>query len=141
MDINSVGTVSEDAGTFVHFKDVEGNLLFDTDESMVGGTVPVGAVVAGTYSSVYRKAQRKVKEKNLRAARRNEDFGVDTLDDSTIDLETACILSWTFTSNGQPFPITADNWRAIAAKQPQWQEQVQAAMTDHARFFSKKSTG
>jgi hypothetical protein len=25
---------------------------------------------------------------------------------------------------GQPFPITPDNWKALAAKQPQWQEQV-----------------
>jgi hypothetical protein len=138
MDITTVETVSEDEGTFVHFKDAAGELLYD----VAGETkTPVGARVAGTYSERYRKVQRKVKERNIRAARRNEEWDADTLDARTFELEAAAIIEWTFTANGQPFPITPDNWKALVAKQPQWQEQVDKAMNDHARFFSKKSAG
>lgn len=136
MDITTVETVSEDEGTFVHFKDAAGELLYD----VAGETkTPVGARVAGTYSERYRKVQRKVKERNIRAARRNEEWDADTLDARTFELEAAAIIEWTFTANGQPFPITADNWKAIVAKQPQWQGQVDQAMNDHARFLARKS--
>lgn len=138
MDINTVGTVAEDEGTFVHFKDVAGDPLYDVE----GDTkTPVGARVAGTYSKRYRTAQKKVKDKNLRLSRRGEDFDGDALDARMFDLQAACIIEWSFTANGQPFPITADNWSALVDKQPQWQEQVAAAMTDHARFFAASSAG
>lgn len=136
MDVSTVTTVSEDEGTFVHFKDVTGNLLFDGEGE---AKTPVGARVAGTYSERYRKALKKVKERNLRAARRNEEYDADTMDDRTFELEAACLIEWTFTTNGQPFPITPDNWKAIVAKQPQWQGQVDQAMNDHARFLARKS--
>jgi hypothetical protein len=136
MDITTVGTVSEDEGTFVHFRDAAGELLYDID----GDTkTPVGAHVAGTYSKVYRTAQKKVKERNIRAIRRNEDWDAESFEERELALEVACLLSWTFTANGQPFPITVDNYKAVIAKQPQWQEQIQKAMNDHARFFAKTS--
>jgi len=133
MDITTVGTVAEDEGTLVHLKDVAGELLFDGEGE---AQTPVTIRVAGTYSKRYRTAQKKLKERNIRAARRNEDFDADKLDDGTVELEVACIMEWSFTSGGQPFPITAGNWKALVAKQPQWQDQVSTAMTDHARFFS-----
>lgn len=136
MDVTTVGTVSEDSGIVVPLKDAAGDLLYDGDEK-----TPVIIRVAGTYSERYRQAQKKIKGKNIRALRRSEEFTVDTLDASDFELEAACILEWTFTANGQPFPITADNWKALAAKQPQWRDQVTAAMTDHARFFANKSPG
>lgn len=136
MDITSIATVSEDEGTFVHFKDAAGDLLYDGEGE---SRTPVGAQVAGTYSDRYRKAQKQLKERNLRAARRNEAFDADTLDAATLALEAAAIIRWTFTANGEPFPITAVNWAALVAKQPQWQELVAAAMTDHARFFTSGS--
>jgi hypothetical protein len=143
MDITTVGTVSEDAGTFVHFKDVTGALLFDGEapaEGQADTRTPVGAKVAGTYSERYRKAQKKVKEQNIKAMRRNEDFDGDALDERTFVLEAACIIEWTFTANGQPFPVTVENYKALVAKQPQWQEQVDKAMHDHARFFRGELT-
>lgn len=138
MDVTTIAAVSEDDGTFVHFKDPAGELLYDGD----GETrTPVGARVAGSYSQRYRKAQKKLKERNIKAGRRGEDYTADALDAGTAELEAACIIEWTFTANGQPFPITRDNWLALAEKQPQWQEQVAAAMYDHARFFVKSSPG
>ena len=134
MDISTVSTVAEDEGTLVHLKDVAGNPLYNE-------TAPVTIRVAGTYSERYRKAQRKVKDRNVRMVRRGQDYDADALDESTFELEAACILEWSFTANGQPFPITADNWKALVAKQPQWQDQVSTAMTDHARFFSASSPG
>jgi hypothetical protein len=138
MDITTVTTVSEDAGTLVHLKDVAGELLYDGEGD---AKTPVTIRVAGTYSERYRRAQKRLKDRNLRGARRGEEFGADTLDAGTIELEAACIVEWTFTAGGQPFPITANNWTALVAKQPQWQEQVSAAMTDHARFFASSSPG
>jgi hypothetical protein len=140
MDITTVDTVSEDAGTFVHFKDVAGELLYDEEgEGEAKKRTPVGAQVAGTYSERYRTAQKKLKEQNIRAARRGAEYDADRLDEGTLELEAAVIIRWTFTAGGAPFPITAANWKALVQKQPQWQDQVSAAMTDHARFFAKSS--
>lgn len=138
MDISTLDTVSEDDGTLVHLKSVTGDLLYDGEGE---SRTPVTIRVAGTYSERYRKAQKRLKERNIRAARRNEDFDVDTLDAGSLELEVAAIIEWTFTSGGQPFPITATNWKALISRQPQWQEQVATAMTDHARFFTTSSTG
>lgn len=138
MDVTTVQPVSEDAGTPVHLKDAAGELLYDGDGD---AKTPVIIRVAGSYSERYRKAQKKIKERNIRAGRRGEEYTADMLDNGTVELEAACIIEWTFTAAGAPFPITADNWAALAAKQPQWQEQVAAAMHDHARFFVKSSTG
>lgn len=131
MDISTIGTVSEDAGTVVHLKDIEGDLLFDVNGETKS---PVTIRVAGTYSERYRKAQKKVADRNLQRARRGQDFDSDTLDEGTFALEAACIIEWSFTASGQPFPITAGNWAALVAKQPQWQGQIQRAMGDHASF-------
>lgn len=138
MDVTTINTVSEDDGTFVHFKDAAGELLYDGEGEAL---TPVGALVAGTYSERHRKAQKKIKERNILASRRGQEYTAETLDAGTAELEAACIIEWTFTANGQPFPITPDNWRALIAKQPQWQDQLSAAMNDHARFFAKSSPG
>lgn len=136
MDINTIGTVTEDSGIVVHLKDVEGELLFDGDGEK---RTPVTMLVAGTYSDRYRKAQKKFKDKNLRLARRNQDFDAEALDEGNLGLEVACILEWPFTANDKVLPISVENWKAVIQKQPQWQGQVQAAMNDHAAFFSKSS--
>lgn len=134
MDVTTISTVSEDEGTVVHLKDAAGELLFDGDGE---SKTPVTIRVAGTYSDRHKKAQKKIKDRNLRANRRGQDYTADTLEAGTTELEAACIIEWTFTANGQSFPITAANWKALVAKQPQWQEQVALAMNDHARFFDK----
>lgn len=144
MDINTIGTVSEDAGTFVHFRDAAGELQFDgeaPEEGRPDTRTKVGATIAGTYSERYRKAQRKVKEQNIRAVRHNEDVNAELVEAREHALEVACIIDWTFTAADKPFPITIENWKALFAKQPQWREQVQSAMHDHARFFPKTSAG
>ena len=83
MDVTSIGTVSEDEGTFVHFKDAAGELLYDGE----GETkTPVGARVAGSYSARYRKASKRQTERNLKAARRNEEFTADKLDDGMAEI-------------------------------------------------------
>lgn len=139
MDISTISTVSEDEGTFVHFKDVAGEPLYDgllPAEGEADTRTPVGAWVAGTYSKRHRTAKRKFKEKGWKAARRGEDLlDIDRLEAADLEIEAACIIRWTFTAGGEPFPITADNWGALVKKQPQWQDQLTAAMTDHARFF------
>lgn len=132
MEIGAIGQVSEDEGVLVHMKDAAGNPLFEGEGD---AKTPVNWRIAGTYSKRYRAAQRASKEKNLRAARRNEDFDVDDLDAVQIGLEVACIMEWHLTSGGVPFAITAENWKAVIDLQPQWQQQVQKASADHAAFF------
>jgi hypothetical protein len=141
MDVSTVTTVSEDEGTFVHFKDAAGELLFDVEgEGESAVRKPVGVRVAGTYSSQYKKVTRKVRERNTKRRSRGMELDADVVDANGNEIVAACILDWTFTANGQPFPITGDNWGALIAKQPQWEEQVDAAMVDHARFFVKSSS-
>lgn len=138
MDVTTIETVSEDTGTIVHFTDAAGEPLYDGE----GDTkTPVTALVVGTYSERYRKALKKVTDQNIRANRMGERVDSERVDANTFRLEAASIIEWSFTANGQSFPITADNWKALVAKQPQWQDQVASAMTAHARFFVKKSPG
>ena len=128
MDITKLDTVSEDEGVVVHLKDVRGTPLMD-------GTTPVTARVAGTYSARYRAAQKALRQNQTKLLRRGQQPDEDFLDDAQFALEAACIVEWTLTSGNFPFPVTTENWRAVAEKQPQWREQVQHAMTDHERFF------
>ncbi|HEY4133506.1 MAG TPA: hypothetical protein VGM50_23000 [Gemmatimonadaceae bacterium] len=136
MDIENLSTVSEDAGTLVHFKDVTKQPMFfgEGDDQK-----PLTATVAGTFSQRYRDALKRIRSKNLANAHGGNELEVDALDDNNLELEVACILAWDLSSGGKPFPITAANWKAVLAKQPQWQEQVQAAMNGHSRFFNASS--
>ena len=133
MDILSLSTVSEDDGTVVHLKDVSGNPLYDGPDD----TKPVVMRIAGTYSARYRKAQKAVRDAQTRAMRRGGSLDGEQIDAAQYELEAACILEWTFTIGTSAYPISPENWRAIAEKQPQWREQVQNAMGDHERFFGQ----
>lgn len=136
MDISKLSTVAEDDGVVVHLKDA-------TDEPMFDGTgedaKPVTLRVAGVYSSFYRAIARKETERGILRARRtgNKSVDVEELEESRIREQAACIREWSFQSGGKPFPITADNWKALLAMQPQWQQQVHEAMHDHAAFFAR----
>lgn len=131
MDINSIETVSEDAGTDIIMQDSRKRPMRDENGEAIVFRV------GGTYSESYRKAQRKVRDRSIAASRHNEEIGADDLDESQFELETAVIIAWPLTASGIALQITVENWRAVALKQPRWREQVQAAMNDHARFFTQ----
>jgi hypothetical protein len=140
MDVNQLPTVNEDDGVFEHFKDAKGDLMYDIAADGKTKT-PVGAVVSGTFSSHYRKAERKMQAVVVMTGQQvaNETTSpeeiVERSEAEALALQVACIRSWTFTASGQPFEITVDNWRALLAKQPQWQHQVHRRMHNHAGFF------
>jgi len=130
MDISNIAALNEEDGIVVTLKDFKGDPEDDNGK-------PLTVTVAGTYSSHYRRAQRQVLNDMQRAIRRGEKPDVEATEDAAYRLEAACILAWDFTAGEKPVTITADNWKAIAQKRPNWREQVQAAMGDHERFFSK----
>lgn len=138
MDIKKLTPVAaaEDEGVFVHFEDA-------ADRPMYDGEAPIGAVVSGTYSTHYRAANRKIRERSLARGQQRgatDAVTVDQIDDNAHELEVACIRSWTFEADGKPFPITVQNWKALLEMQPQWREQVNEAMHAHARFFERSAT-
>lgn len=130
-DIGKLDAVSEDEGVVVHFHDAEREPMYDGDE-------PFSARVAGSYSSYYRKERRRQQDKLLRLKRAKLDS--EAVDQSQLELEVACIIEWTLSAGGKPLPISVATWGAVLKAQPQWQEQVQEAMNDHAAFFGSRSS-
>lgn len=131
MDIDTIPTVDEDTPVFVHFKDLEGKLLFDVDGDK---KTPVGADVVGTYSSYFADAKKRMGESAKSKYRAGGELDPEA---GAFELEAALIRRWTFTSGGKALAINGPNWQALIVKQPQWREQVNLATSDHARFFTK----
>lgn len=127
MEIETGKTVSEreDEGTTVNVLDEVGNPTGDT------------ILVAGTYSTRYRKAQNDLRSKSVK--HRGPVTG-DLVDERQLEVIAASIISWEgFTSGGKPIPYNRHNAVALLTACPWIREQVEAAMTDHAAFFPKPS--
>ncbi len=126
MDIQTIDDVArEDEGTLVMVKDAAG-------EEQDGVTI----LVAGTYSTAYRKAVSAQRDRMLRQRRGN--LTGEQLERQQLELVAACIIEWDgFTSNGQPFPLSKDNAITLLTRAPWIREQVEEAMSDHASYFTK----
>lgn len=133
MDVGKLGAVSDDDGVVVHFKDRSGEPMYDED-----GVTPVTARVVGIYSAQHRKIERRQSNQMLKSRRMQVD--ADQVEAMQIEREAACIVEWSFTEGGRPFPISADSWAAILKLEPQFQQQVKEAMENPSAFFVKPST-
>ena len=124
MDLKDLKTTNEDEGVILHLKDRNDAPEFDNEN-------PLTMLVAGRYSTRYKAAQRKQSERSYRrgAALKPED-----MEQALLSIEAACIIEWPFTSEGQPFPITKDNWAAIIDVCPWYQAQVRNAIENYARI-------
>jgi hypothetical protein len=125
----------EDAGTIVFVKDELGEPAFDGEGDAKRA---VTIRVVGTYSPTYRRARRKVRDKNLKTIR--NDYNAETLEDQETAIAAECIIEWSgFTIGGRPFELTPKNAFALLKSHPWIYEQVFAAMNDHASFSTAPS--
>lgn len=132
IDIKELVPVSQEEGAVVRLRDVDGKLEVDENGN------PVTIRVAGEYSKRYKKAIAKLRND----AKQRGNFRTDEEDLSelfVLTTQTYCIIAWDFASDGQPWPITVENWKALLAIRPHYQKQVQAAIEEYASFFAKPS--
>lgn len=121
----------EDEGIVVPVKDERG-------EPQFVGDVPVTITVAGTYSSVYRRALDAQRDRLMK--RRRASTG-DELQRQQLEIVAACILAWDGIMSGEKaFPLTKENAIVLLEAAPWIRADVEAAMDDHAGFFKPASS-
>lgn len=124
----------EDEGTLVPVKSVTGEVQFYGEGE---AKKPVTIRVVGTYSKTWRRANHALRER-LRKFRTTRT--IEQQEQHAIELIADCILGWEgITSGDQPFPFTRDNAIALLTTCQWVREDVEAAMGDHAGFFSTSS--
>ncbi len=130
----SSATQREEDGQELHITDVAGNALTYTED---GETKPVVFIVAGSYSSFYRKKQLQLSDRNLRKRTVGD---AARIDQNLLELAASCVRSWRgVTNNGTPIDCSEQNVIAILRAAPWIRRQVEEAMEDHASFFGLNS--
>jgi hypothetical protein len=123
---NSVDTAKvEDEGIRI-------TLLDETDEPYMDGDKPVTALVAGTYSKRFTKAQQKINDK---AARSPGKQTPEQRDQNGREQYAACVIEWDLEFNGKMAPPAE-----IFARKPHIYAQIIQAANNHAAFFEQRST-
>ena len=106
--------------------------LFDeTGEPYMDGETPVTALVAGTYSKRFLKAQAKANEKLARTPGKTTE---EQRDQAMRASYAACVIEWDLVAGGamaQP--------AAIFERKPHIYEQILRAANNHAAFFEPRS--
>lgn len=135
MDITKLKPTKQDEGVLVHFRDASGEPEYDVE----GETKkPVTALVAGEYSERHKKATRKLTAKSLK--RQDAVLDAEGIEERALEIQAACIITWDFTANGKPLPITPTNWAAILAVRPEYEKQISSAIYGYGSFFAQPST-
>jgi hypothetical protein len=135
IDSNTDIAQREDAGTVVHLRDATGELQFIGEGD---AKRPVTITVAGTYSSVYRKADAEQNTKLY--SRRRTNLQPEELSKiaarQRLELVAACVLGWHgIVSGATEVPCTKDNVIMLLDRFPWVLQALEAAMQDHAAFF------
>jgi hypothetical protein len=131
FDFAAVAAVSEreDQGVEFHVHDHLGNPLYDDGE-------PVTMTVAGSYSNVYRDADRAFKRRRWKGSPTPEAIEA-AREDAVL---APCVLEWSgFKDGGKPVPCSRE-YAVKALRTPWIRAQFDNAMWDHAGFFEGSST-
>lgn len=134
----SQNVAAEDEGTVVHLRDAAGEPMFYGPEKDLK---PVTITVAGSYSSVFRKAERAFNSK-LGKVKRSGTSVTEIMERRALELTAACVLAWDgLTYDGEkPLPCTPQIAETVF-EQARWIfDQAFEASNDHAGF-SKPSSG
>jgi len=121
----------QDAGTEIVLHDQTGEPL--TYTAADGSTVEVTALVAGSLSSTYRRAEEAQKDKMLK--RRSQTLTGELLTRQQVELTAGCVLSWTLRDGDKPIPCTKENVVTVLTAAPWIRTEIEAAMNDAARFL------
>jgi hypothetical protein len=134
IDLNAKALSVEDEGIVVEIMDPQGDPALDADGK------PVTVTVAGEYSAKYRKAE-EWQRKTLMRQRGKEQTGAESLAMQS-EFVARCTLGWSgFTQNGETLSFSTENATMAYSKLPFVRKRVESAMSDHAAFFAKGSTG
>ena len=121
----------QDKGTRVVLRNHLGDTLTYTDTN--GEVVEVYATVAGTLSNTYRRAEDAQRDRQLK--RRSVTLTSEQLTQQQIALTAACVLEWNLRDGGKPIPCTPANVSQVLNAAPYIRADIEAAMTDAARFL------
>lgn len=94
--------------------------------------------VASSDSEVFRRIDRKIKNRNMNAARKSKNaMTVEALEAGGMELLTGITLGWeNVTMRGEPLPFNQENVRKLYEDFPFIKEQVDEFVTERAHFFS-----
>lgn len=125
-----------DLSTSVDTAAVEGEgiriTLFDEcDEPYMDGDKPVTALVAGTYSKRFTKAQSKMNEKVARSPGKQTP---EQRDANAREVFAACVIEWDLVVGDKMAPPAP-----IFAQKPHIYTQIVNAANNHAAFFEPRS--
>jgi hypothetical protein len=126
---------AEGKGQWVELDDLDGtSLTYEID----GEVRPIRILVAGAYSKQYQDANDEVRGRMIKARRREVTGSQLTVNQR--EVAAACCLNWEGFFDGEAvFPCSKPNAIILFQARPDFQEQVEAAMMDHASFFRKTS--
>lgn len=110
----------------------------ETGEPMTFGDPPqpVTVTIVGTYSNLFRRAER-AQSKRLKTLRaRGED---PEAFDAFAERVASAVVGWTgFFDGERPIPFSKENAEAVFKAAPWIQMQVWNAIEDHERFFGTR---
>lgn len=117
----------EDEGIRITLNDEQGDPYTDPDTG-----AEITALVAGTYSKRFTKAQRKINERTARAPGK---LTAEQREKNAFETFAACVIEWDLVHAGAMAPPAP-----IFAQKPHIYEQIVNAATNHAAFFAARST-
>lgn len=121
----------QDKGTRVVLKDPMGEPFTYVDAD--GVEQECTALVAGQLSSVYRKAEDAMRDRQIK--RRSVTLTGEMLARQQMELVAACVLEWNLRDNGKPIPCTKENIITVFTAAPWLRTDIEAVMSDPARFL------
>ncbi len=145
LDIDGLDPNNQNTPIPVHLEDARHNPIFIGEPPKEGEEdtrVPLILMVVGEFSDAYRVIDEKVRNEQLAKNQKRgtiQPLTVQELDEREERYHVACITAWPFSKNGKALPITAVNWHAMLARQPQWRAQIAQAITGYADFFARQS--
>ena len=138
LDISTAAEAAkiEDEGQVVHVRDRDGEMLYYANGTQERR--PVTITVAGTYSSVYRGALNRQRDRLVKLRRAK--LTGDMVEEQQLELMAACVLAWDgFFIGAEPVKCTRENVKQVLATVPWIREQVDEAMGDHEGFTRRSS--
>lgn len=140
-DAQSV-TDREDEGTWVHLHDELGNLEYEpkveAGKKATADNKPVRVKIAGTYSSRYRMARLKQRDRSMQRARQRVE--AETVEEQERQVVADCFLEWECVlANGKPLDLTPKNAALLLKLRPWNYDELVVAQNDHASFLKARS--
>ena len=132
MDLSTLEPI-KDAATYRVRHPVTNELLEEKEG-------PVTIDLLSADSDAFRTRQFAALNKRLRSGKKPK-LSAEDIDDEAIDLIAACITGWrNIELDGEAFPYSPDNAKALLRRLPWLREQLDEAIADRANFIRTSRT-